>query len=157
MPPAHAAVWVLADAGMLEQVVTNLCINARDAMAKGGRLGLATTLVEGAGRPGPPNAEARPGRFVCLAITDTGCGMDEGVLKHIFEPFYTTKEVGKGTGLGLATVYGIVKQHEGWVEVESAVGKGTCFRVCFPWARSPPTWVDYRAAPRSSEPGRRRC
>ncbi len=129
-------IWVCADAGMMEQVVMNLCINARDAMPKGGRILLATTLVEIETQPAKPHPDARPGRFVCLSVTDTGCGMDHAVLGRIFEPFFTTKGVGKGTGLGLATVYGIVRQHQGWVEVESAVGQGSSFRVYLP-ATSP--------------------
>jgi two-component system, cell cycle sensor histidine kinase and response regulator CckA len=131
---------VMADAGMLEQVVMNLVVNARDAMAKGGQLTLATDALE----LGPEQARqiqgfpaACPGRFVCLAVTDTGCGMDDTVLKRIFEPFFTTKEAGKGTGLGLATVYGIVGQHQGWVTVESQVGKGSSFRVYLPAAEKP--------------------
>jgi PAS domain S-box-containing protein len=129
---SSAAVWVEADAGMLEQVVMNLCINARDAMPKGGRLTVGTTLVRRDAASLKPNPDARPGQFVCLRVTDTGCGMDETVLKRIFEPFFTTKGVGQGTGLGLATVYGIVKQHNGWIEVESAVGKGSSFQAYFP-------------------------
>ena len=129
--PSHAA-WVSADAGMLEQVVMNLCINARDAMPKGGCLTLTTAMVEFGNQPAGSNPDARSGRFVCLSVTDTGCGMNATVLKRIFEPFFTTKEVGKGTGLGLATVYGIVKQHEGWVEVESVVDQGSSFRVYLP-------------------------
>jgi PAS domain S-box-containing protein len=128
---------VNADAGMMEQVVMNLCINARDAMPQGGRLTLATTKVEIPIQPPNPNPDARSGRFVCLSVTDTGCGMDEQVLRRIFEPFFTTKEVGKGTGLGLATVYGIVKQHDGWVEVKSIVGQGSSFRVYLPAGSAP--------------------
>jgi PAS domain S-box-containing protein len=130
------ASWVSADAGMMEQVVMNLCINARDAMPNGGRLALATRMVDIEAQSEKSHPDARPGRFVCLSVTDMGCGMDETVLRRIFEPFFTTKEVGKGTGLGLATVYGIVKQHEGWIEVESAVGQGSSFRVWLP-ATSP--------------------
>ena len=128
--------WVRADAGMMEQVVMNLCINARDAMPKGGTLTLCNTLVELKGES-QADSKSRPGSFVCLAISDTGCGMDETVLSRIFEPFFSTKEVGKGTGLGLATVYGIVQQHEGWVEVESKVGQGSIFRVYLPACAQP--------------------
>ena len=130
--------WVCADAGMMEQVVMNLCINARDAMPGGGRLAIATTLLELPSHAAQLNPEARPGTFVCLSVADTGCGMDDTVLKRIFEPFFTTKDVGKGTGLGLASVYGIVKQHEGWIEVKSAVGQGSLFSVYLPAAARPP-------------------
>jgi len=121
----------------MEQVVMNLCINARDAMPKGGRLIIATTMVELSSEDVKSDPSARPGSFVCLSVTDTGCGMDEAVLKRIFEPFFTTKEVGKGTGLGLATVYGIVKQHESWIEVKSEVGRGSSFQVYLPAVPTP--------------------
>ena len=125
--------WIKADAGMIEQIVTNLCVNARDAMSpNGGRLTIDARLVPVGAEAAQVNAEARPGTFVCLSVIDTGCGMDAATLKHIFEPFFTTKEVGKGTGLGLATVYGITKQHGGWVEVVSEVGRGSIFRVYLP-------------------------
>lgn len=122
---------VCGDAGMLEQVLMNLVINARDAMPEGGwlRIRVARQVVP-EGIPLKPNA--RPGAFVTLKVTDTGCGMDAATQARIFEPFFTTKEVGKGTGLGLATVYGIVRQHQGWIEVASEPGKGTTFEVFFP-------------------------
>jgi len=121
-----------ADEGMVEQVVMNLAVNARDAMPKGGKLTIRTELVEIGEDYASQRPEARTGRFIALSVQDTGFGMDRNVLARIFEPFFSTKEVGRGTGLGLATVYGIVKQHQGWVEVTSAVGVGSTFRVFFP-------------------------
>ncbi|MCU0256570.1 MAG: PAS domain S-box protein [Vicinamibacterales bacterium] len=123
--------WVDADAGSMEQVIVNLVVNARDAMPGGGRLTLATGAVTFTDTTVPPHADARPGRFACLTVADTGRGMDAETQRRIFEPFFTTKDVGKGTGLGLATVYGIVRQHRGWVDVESAPERGAAFRVYF--------------------------
>jgi PAS domain S-box-containing protein len=121
-----------ADPGMVEQIVMNLSVNARDAMPSGGSITLSAKPVRIEENAVGNHPESRPGNFVRLDVMDTGCGMDEGVLKHIFEPFFTTKEVGRGTGLGLSTVYGIVKQHGGWMEVESVVGKGSSFHVFLP-------------------------
>ncbi len=123
---------VEADSGMLEQVLLNLAVNSRDAMPKGGELAIRITLREVEPGMVAQQPEARPGKFVCLKVKDNGCGIAPENLRRIFEPFFTTKEVGKGTGLGLATVYGIVKQHQGWVEVESVVGQGTTFSVLLP-------------------------
>jgi len=123
---------IFADRSMVDQVIMNLAVNARDAMPKGGELIFSTSdhkITEAYKRQRP---DARPGHFVCLSVADTGSGITKENLPRLFEPFFTTKEVGKGTGLGLATVYGIVKQHEGWVEVESQVGQGTMFRVFLP-------------------------
>lgn len=126
-----------ADVGMLEQVLMNLVVNARDAMPKGGRITISTDVAEFTESDVDSSADRRAGRFVCVTVADTGVGISENSLKRIFEPFYTTKEPGKGTGLGLATVHGIVAQHKGWVEVESKVGEGTVFRVFLPALASP--------------------
>ncbi len=126
---------VNGDGGMIEQVVMNLCVNARDAMDRGGTVTITLSAINIADDYILTHPEARPGKHVCLRVSDTGCGMDTYLIGRIFEPFFTTKEVGKGTGLGLATVYGIVKQHEGWVEVNSKPGFGTTFEVFFPASR----------------------
>jgi CheY-like chemotaxis protein len=119
---------------MVEQIVMNLAANARDAMPKGGKLMITTSVAEIDTAYVRQHPEARVGWFVCLTVSDTGCGMDPQVLRRVFEPFFTTKEVGKGTGLGLATVYGVVKQHHGWIEVQSEVGAGSSFKVFLPVA-----------------------
>lgn len=120
---------VTADAGMLEQVLLNLAVNARDAMPEGGELVIETAMLP-ATQPRP--AEAATGPCVRFSVSDTGSGIPPELLPRIFDPFFTTKDVGKGTGLGLATVYGIVQQHRGWVEVTSKVGEGTTFHVYLP-------------------------
>jgi CheY-like chemotaxis protein len=121
-----------ADPGMMEQLIMNLVLNARDAMSQGGDLYLGTQTVNLDAVYAERHPEAKAGDFVCLTVRDTGQGMPPEIMAHAFEPFFTTKEPGKGTGLGLATVYGIAKQHEGWVEVESRVGVGTTFKVFLP-------------------------
>lgn len=123
---------VHADMGALEQVIMNLSVNARDAMPKGGRLRITTAVEDLDSFSVRRHPEGRPGRFVCVTVADNGCGMEEKTLRRIFEPFFTTKEVGKGTGLGLSMVYGIVKQHDGWVEVQSRVGEGSTFKIYLP-------------------------
>jgi PAS domain S-box-containing protein len=124
---------VEADAGMMEQVLLNLAVNARDAMPRGGQLGVRISIMDVNEDHVRRHPEARVGTFVCVSKSDTGCGIPPENLSRIFEPFFTTKEIGKGTGLGLATVYGIVKQHQGWIEVSSVVGKGTTFRIFIPY------------------------
>ncbi|MEI7729432.1 MAG: response regulator [Verrucomicrobiota bacterium] len=125
-------IYVWADLGMLEQVIMNLSVNARDAMPKGGKLVFSTRLETLDDLVARRHPEARSGKYVCLQVTDFGLGMDEATQARLFEPFFTTKEVGKGTGLGLASIYGIVKQHQGWIEVESRVNVGTTFRIYLP-------------------------
>jgi two-component system, cell cycle sensor histidine kinase and response regulator CckA len=121
-----------ADESNVEQILINLALNARDAMPNGGTIRIATRLVRLDAAAARNHLDARAGCFVCLAVSDTGCGMTREVLSRVFDPFYTTKDVGKGTGLGLSTVHGIVQQHHGWIEVSSQVGHGSTFQVFLP-------------------------
>lgn len=142
---------VHADRGLIEQVFMNIAVNARDAMPRGGQLIASTALVDiDAAYVERHPVESREGRFICLTISDTGCGMDQMTLGRIFEPFFTTKEFGKGTGLGLAAVYGIVRQHQGWVEVRSQLGQGTSFKIFLP----PADAAESPAASKRPEPAR---
>ncbi len=144
--------FVEADAGMLEQVLVNLVVNARDAMPRGGNITLSTALAIMSEQEVVANPNRRRGRFICLAVSDTGIGMDTDTVKRVFEPFFTTKEAGKGTGLGLATVHGIVAQHRGWMEVESQLGLGTTFRVFLPAAADVVVPQDEPSGPSSPMP-----
>ena len=121
-----------ADPGMMEQILVNLAVNSRDAMPQGGRLIIETSAVKFDAVTVQQSPQARPGAFTCLSVSDTGDGIAPHILPRIFEPFFTTKDVGKGTGLGLATVFGIVQQHQGWINVYSEAGHGTTFRIYLP-------------------------
>jgi len=123
---------IVGDPTMMEQIIMNLSVNARDAMPNGGSLIIGTAPVKVTRAHVERNPEARAGLFVCLNVSDNGTGIEPDKLDKLFEPFFTTKEKGKGTGLGLATVYGIVTQHQGWIEVESILGKGTTIKVYLP-------------------------
>jgi PAS domain S-box-containing protein len=133
---------VQADAGMIEQALVNLTVNARDAMPRGGQLLITTEAVRFDEEQARRLPEGRAGKFACLIVSDTGTGIAPEHLARIFEPFFTTKEPGKGTGLGLATVHGIVKQHQGWIEVASEVGVGTTFKIFLPAVPAPATSIE---------------
>ncbi|MCZ7638479.1 MAG: response regulator [Verrucomicrobia bacterium] len=135
--PAPRLPLVKADPTMIEQVVLNLAVNARDAMPQGGEVRITTEAITVQRAAVPMDPQERDGAFVRLTFTDTGCGMDNATLQRIFEPFFTTKAVGAGTGLGLSTVFGIVRQHGGWIEVDSALGEGTTLRLFFPVSSTP--------------------
>jgi PAS domain S-box-containing protein len=129
---AMRPLFIHADAAMMDQVLMNLAVNSRDAMTKGGQLDIETSAAEFDASDAAKSVQIRPGKFICLAVSDTGTGIAPENLARIFEPFFTTKGVGKGTGLGLATIFGIVRQHHGWINVDSEVGQGTTFRIYFP-------------------------
>ncbi|MFL6258936.1 MAG: ATP-binding protein [Thermoanaerobaculia bacterium] len=155
--PAPAGCEILADLGQIEQVVLNLVVNARDAMPEGGSLQLATGEVEVAAGTAAddPAGELPPGRYVQLTVADTGAGMEPEVVERLFEPFFTTKERGKGTGLGLATVHGIVHQTGGRIQAESAPGEGARFTVLLPRAEGEGSGGTAPPAPRTGRKTRR--
>lgn len=135
--PGVAVPPVEADPVQIEQVLANLCVNARDAMPEGGRIAISTSVVDIGKAFVEQRRWARTGRFACLVVSDTGPGIPPEIREHIFEPFFTTKDVGKGTGLGLATVYGIIKQHDGMIDVSSSPGSGTTFSIYLPTTETP--------------------
>nr|HOO46411.1 ATP-binding protein [Deltaproteobacteria bacterium] len=130
--PGKGRCTVRMDRSQLDQILVNLCVNAKDAIRDVGRLSIETDTAYIDETYGEKHAEIVPGEYVLLSISDNGSGMDRETMEHIFEPFFTTKGIGKGTGLGLATVYGIVKQNQGFINVYSEPGKGTTFRIYFP-------------------------
>ena len=124
--------WVFADSGQIEQVLINLVVNARDAMLNGGII-TVSTMKQVISESEMSNFQfEKPGEYILISVSDTGFGMTEDIKSQIFEPFFTTKEIGKGTGLGLATVFGIIKQNEGSINVETEINSGTCFNVYLP-------------------------
>jgi signal transduction histidine kinase len=137
--------WTLVDPAQLEQVLVNLVLNARDAMPEGGVLTVSTSNVEVEWSDSDSLIGPAPGKHIELAVSDTGMGMDDDTRRHVFEPFYTTKDVGKGSGLGMATAYGIVRQSGGSIVIDSELGAGTTVRVCLPRVR-PPAEAPHEAA-----------
>ena len=152
--PSAELDFVHADASQLEQVILNLAVNSKDAMEEGGKFIIATENVHFSEESLKPRPEMPPGRYVMLSLSDTGSGMGEDVKSHLFEPFFTTKERGRGTGLGLATVYGIIKQSHGFIYVYSEPGRGTTFKLYFPRIDEKPATSSIRAAPEEHFGGR---
>ena len=147
------AVWTHGDPAQMEQVILNLAVNARDAMPGGGRMSFAIREIVLDEKACAGRAGAKPGRYVCVAVSDTGCGIPDEIRSHLFEPFFTTKPLGKGLGMGLAMVYGIAKNHGGWVEVESQVDRGSTFTVYLPVSAAPRPWAATQPQPQPSTCG----
>ncbi|QEM70193.1 response regulator [Geobacter sp. FeAm09] len=147
------AITVCVDSAQIEQVLINLATNARDAMQKGGLLSIETGIRDVGDAFLHAHGYGEPGRYACIAVSDSGCGMDEPTRKRIFEPFFTTKEEGRGTGLGMAIVYGIVKQHNGFINVYSEPGQGTTFRIYIPVSGQGPGPQQEAAEPAAPEVG----
>jgi two-component system, cell cycle sensor histidine kinase and response regulator CckA len=145
---------VKVDSGQMEQIILNLAVNARDAMPGGGKLTIRTSNVEGDDLQTREDSQIRAGTFVKLAVSDTGCGMDEQTQEHLFEPFFTTKPAAAGTGLGLATVYGIVQQTGGSIEVSSNPGRGTTFEILLPRTRESESRLEPSSVPAESPRGK---
>ena len=145
--PCPVPARVTMDPSQIDQILANLCVNARDAVGDKGHVAIETGLAEFDDKHCAAHAGFLPGRFVRLAVGDDGCGMDSQTLLRLFEPFFTTKEIGKGTGLGLATVYGIVKQNNGFIDVDSAVGRGSTFRIYLPQLQDAPAETAPAAPP----------
>ncbi|MCB0281015.1 MAG: response regulator [Calditrichae bacterium] len=139
---------IKADQASLDQIITNLCINARDAMPDGGDLIVKTKNIILQNERLTVTGKMPPGKYICFTVSDTGLGMDNETIRHIFEPFYTTKDIGYGTGLGLSIVYGLIKQHNGFIDCTSKVGEGTTFDMYFPWH------ADSKTAEKSQQPKR---
>jgi len=152
--PAAGSLLICGDLGQLEQVLMNLAINAQDAMPEGGTLSIATAAVELDAQAAQELPETKPGSYAVLRISDTGTGMDSATLAQIFEPFFTTKARGHGTGLGLSTAYGAVKQHGGSIAVDSAPGQGTTFSIYLPLSAQPSACVATEESEPSNAPGR---
>jgi len=131
--PGQELGLVRMDPSQIEQLLANLCVNARDAIRDTGKISVETGNATVDETHSAIHGGSAPGDYVLLAVSDNGCGMEANTLSHLFEPFFTTKEVGKGTGLGLATVYGMVKQNNGFIDVTSQPGQGTTFKVYLPW------------------------